>query len=128
MALSKWWILRLYGCCCCCGRRFIFIGTIVLLNATATAMCFFAAAVSKNAGTANLWASCAWQAPIYLLHVSCAQWLLARGLPTLRSGCNAISLDSVTHLQRGVRRAAPHSTIYNRRWCGVAGLQHSSLR
>jgi hypothetical protein len=42
-------------------RRFTFIGAILLLNATATAMCFFAAAVSKNAGTANLWASRAWR-------------------------------------------------------------------
>ena len=39
------------------GRIFVFLGATLLLNATASAMCFFAAAVSKSAGTANLWAS-----------------------------------------------------------------------
>ena len=39
------------------GRMGIFIGATLLLNATASAMCFFAAAVSKTSATANLWAS-----------------------------------------------------------------------
>jgi hypothetical protein len=39
------------------GRMEIFLSALLLLNATAAAMCFFAAAVANSVGTANLWAS-----------------------------------------------------------------------
>ena len=39
------------------GRIGVFIGALLLLNMTAAAMCFCAAALSRNVGTANLWAS-----------------------------------------------------------------------
>ena len=39
------------------GKFGVFLGATLLLNATAAAMCFFAAAWSSSVGTANLWAS-----------------------------------------------------------------------
>ena len=39
------------------GKAAVFVGATLLLNATAAAMCFFAAAVCSSVGAANLFAS-----------------------------------------------------------------------
>ncbi len=59
------------------GRIGVFIGALLLLNTTAAAMCFCAAAFSRNVGTANLWAS------IFFIYNMCFGGLLLTSHSTI---------------------------------------------